>query len=40
VVEAIAPAVGLSDILARWNEIALALGEASRKRKPQVSAMK
>jgi hypothetical protein len=33
VVEAIAPAVGLETVLARWNQIAAALGERNRQRK-------
>jgi hypothetical protein len=37
VIEAIAPAVGLEATIARWNEIAAALGERNRKRKPQIS---
>jgi hypothetical protein len=37
VIEAIAPAVGLGIVLSRWNEIAAALGERNRKRKPQLS---
>lgn len=40
VIEAIAPAVGLATTIARWNEIAAALGERSRKRKPQLSKMR
>lgn len=40
VIEAIAPAVGLADIVARWNAIAAALAERGRKRKPQVSRMR
>jgi hypothetical protein len=36
VIQAIAPAVGLGIVLARWNQIATALGERNRKRKPQV----
>jgi hypothetical protein len=36
VTEAIAPQVGLGIVLARWNDIAAALGEPSRKRKPQI----
>jgi hypothetical protein len=35
--ETIAPAVGLATAIARWNEIAAALGERNRKRKPQLS---
>jgi hypothetical protein len=37
VIEAIAPAVGLANTITRWNEIAAALGERNRKRKPQLS---
>jgi hypothetical protein len=36
VIEAIAPTVGLEIVLARWNQIATALGERNRKRKPQL----
>jgi hypothetical protein len=36
VIEAIAPAVRLEAVLNGWNHIAVALAEASRKRKPQV----
>ena len=36
VLEAIAPAVTLETVLARWNQIADALGERNRNRKPQV----
>jgi hypothetical protein len=34
--QAIAPAVSLKIVLARWNETAAALGERNRKRKPQL----
>jgi hypothetical protein len=37
VIEAIAPVVGLANTICRWNEIAAALGERNRKRKPQLS---
>ena len=40
VIEAIAPVVGLATTIARWNEIAAALGERSRKRKPRLSRMR
>jgi len=39
VLEAIAPAVGLAATIARWNEIAIALSERNRKRKPQLSKL-
>jgi len=39
VVEAIAP-VGLQNTIARWNEIAAALGERNRNRKPQILKMR
>jgi hypothetical protein len=37
VIEAIAPAVGLETTIDRWNEIAAALEERNRQRKPQLS---
>jgi len=37
VTEAIAPAVGLATAIKQWNEIAAALAERNRKRKPQLS---
>jgi hypothetical protein len=40
VIEAITPAVSLAATLTRWNEIAAALGERNRKRKPQLSKMR
>ena len=40
VIEAVAPAVGLANILAGWNQIAAALGERNRKRKPQLSTLR
>jgi len=36
VIHAIVPALDLDMLLNRWNQIAAALGEPSRKRKPQV----
>jgi len=36
VLDAIAPKVELDMVLARWNQIAAALGERNRKRKPQL----
>jgi hypothetical protein len=36
VIEAIAPQVMLGVTLSRWNDIAAALGEPNRKRKPQI----
>jgi hypothetical protein len=40
VTEAIAPAVGLAATLAHWNDIAAALAERNRKRKPQLSKLR
>jgi hypothetical protein len=39
VVEAIAPNVGLQNIIVHWNEITAALGERNRQRKPQISTI-
>jgi len=36
VIEAISPQVELAAVLSRWNDIAAALGEPNRKRKPQI----
>jgi len=36
VIEAISPQVGLGAVLSHWNDIAAALGEPNRKRKPQI----
>ena len=38
-IEAIIHPVGLATKIARWNEIAAALGERNRQRKPQLSMM-
>jgi hypothetical protein len=40
VLEAITPAVGLKTTIIRWNEIAAALGERNRKRKPQIANLR
>jgi hypothetical protein len=39
VIEAIAPDVGLALTIARWNDIAAALAERNRQRKPQLSTL-
>jgi hypothetical protein len=39
VIEALTPAVGLAVTVARWKEIAAALGERNRKRRPQISKL-
>jgi hypothetical protein len=38
--EAIAPALGIAATSADWNDIAAALGERNRKRKPQLSELR
>jgi len=40
VIEAVAPPIGLQAAIAHWNEIAAALGERNRKRKPQISKLR
>src|SRR5664279_4864806 len=39
-IDAVQPSVGLKTTIARWNEIAAALGERNRKRKPQISKLR
>jgi hypothetical protein len=40
VIEAVTPPIGLQATIAQWNEIAAALGERNRKRKPQISKLR
>ncbi len=39
VAEAVTPSIPLAGVLARWNEIASALGERSRTKRPQLSQL-